>query len=174
MPNIFAVGDSSGVEGSYVAISRGNLVGISVCKELGHLESVRANIQARKFHSETRRRRAFQRALRSMFDVKVGIFELADDQTIICRCETVRKKEIDLVINATTDLSVVKAFTRAGMGSCQGRNCQRQISAMVALRHGIDIAKVPQGTPRFPVKPVALGLIADKSVTDQKYFFDAK
>jgi hypothetical protein len=45
---------------------------------------------------------------------------------------------------------------------------------MVALRHGIDIAKVPQGTPRFPVKPVALGLIADKSVTDQKYFFDAK
>jgi hypothetical protein len=45
---------------------------------------------------------------------------------------------------------------------------------MVALRHRIDIAKVPQGTPRFPVKPVVLGLIADKSVTDQKYFFDAK
>jgi len=174
VPNVYAVGDGSGVEGSYIAISRGNLVGISVSKELSHIGMDQANIQAKKFHSETRRRRAFQRALRSMFDVKVGIFELADDQTIICRCEIIRKREIDLVISSTSDLSVVKAITRAGMGSCQGRNCQRQISAMVALRHGIDIAKVPQGTPRFPVKPVALGLIADKTVTDQKYFFDAK
>ena len=174
IPNIYAVGDGSGVEGSYIAISRGNLVGISVSKELFHVENEHANIQARKFHSETKRRRSFQRALRSMFDVKVGIFELADDETIICRCEIVGKKEIDQVINATSDLSVVKAFTRAGMGSCQGRNCQRQISAMIASRHGIDISQVPQGTPRFPAKPVPLGSIADETVTDQKYFFDAK
>jgi NADPH-dependent 2,4-dienoyl-CoA reductase/sulfur reductase-like enzyme len=174
IPNIYAVGDGSGVEGSYIAISRGNLVGISVSNELGHIDMDHANMRARKFHSETKRRRAFQKALRSMFDVKVGIFELADDQTIICRCEIVRKKEIDQVIDATSDLSVVKAFTRAGMGSCQGRNCQRQISAMIASRHGIDISKVPQGTPRFPVKPVPLGSIADATVTDQKYFFDAK
>lgn len=174
IPNVYAAGDGSGVEGSYIAISCGNLAGISVSLELGHLEIGQANNQARKFHSETKRRRAFQRALRSMFDVKVGIFELADDETIICRCEIVRKKEIEQVIKATSDLSVVKAFTRAGMGSCQGRNCQRQISAMVALHYGMDIAKVPQGTPRFPVKPVPLGSIADDTVIGQKYIFDGK
>ena len=58
IPNIYAVGDGSGVEGSYIAISRGNLVGISVSKELFHVENEHANIQARKFHSETKRRRS--------------------------------------------------------------------------------------------------------------------
>ncbi|MCX6428559.1 MAG: FAD-dependent oxidoreductase [Actinobacteria bacterium] len=174
VPNVYAVGDGAGVEGSYIAISRGNLVGISVAQELGLLNLSQAREKAEQFHTETKERRRFQSALRSMFDVKQGIFELASDETIICRCEILTKLDIDRVMDSTADLSVVKAYTRAGMGPCKGRNCQRQISAMVAQRHGIDIADVHQGTPRFPVKPVALGAIADETVSDQKYFFDGK
>ena len=49
-----------------------------------------------------------------------------------------RARELDEAVEATDDLSVVKGLTRAGMGLCQGRNCQRQVAALIARapRHG--------------------------------------
>ena len=46
----------------------------------------------------------------------------------------------------------MKAFTRAGMGLCQGRNCQRQVAALIGTT---EVA-----TPRLPARPVAIGAIA--------------
>ena len=77
-------------------------------------------------------------------------------------------------LESTIDPSVVKAYTRCGMGLCQGRNCQRQISALIAKKHGIAISEITQATPRFPTKPVKLGQIADASIRDEKYFVDAE
>ena len=59
------------------------------------------------------------------------------------------------------------------MGLCQGRNCQRQIAALIAAKHSLDIGSIPGITPRFPAKPVLLGQIADDSIRDEKYFIDA-
>ena len=56
------------------------------------------------------------------------------------------------------------------MGLCQGRNCQRQIAALIAARHGRSIAEVAPGTPRSPVRPVPLAAIADETVEDLGLF----
>jgi hypothetical protein len=56
------------------------------------------------------------------------------------------------------------------MGLCQGRNCQRQIAAMIASRHGGHIADVPVGTPRAPLRPVPMAAIADATVADGGFF----
>jgi hypothetical protein len=56
------------------------------------------------------------------------------------------------------------------MGLCQGRNCQRQIAATIARRHGRDLGDVPVATPRSPARPVALGAIADAAVEDLGLF----
>jgi D-hydroxyproline dehydrogenase subunit alpha len=78
------------------------------------------------------------------------------------------------VLESTIDPSVVKAYTRCGMGMCQGRNCQRQISALIAEKAKMPISQITQATPRFPTKPISLGQIADSNVTSEKYFIDAE
>jgi D-hydroxyproline dehydrogenase subunit alpha len=48
------------------------------------------------------------------------------------------------------------------MGNCQGRNCQRQVMALVAHHAGKRVDQVPMFTPRPPVKPVPIGLVAEE------------
>jgi hypothetical protein len=78
--------------------------------------------------------------------------------------------ELDRAIDATADVNVVKGFTRVTMGLCQGRNCQRQIAALIAARHGFWIGDLPYATARSPVRPVALGAVADESVAGKGLF----
>lgn len=170
--HVFAAGDGAGVEGVYVATSRAKIAAIKVAEELGKISSSKADALAAQSRKEIRAKRKFQEFLFRMYSIGEGIYELCDENTTICRCEGIKRERIDQAIEATSDVSVVKALTRAGMGLCQGRNCQRQIAALIAKRHDVEISDVPMATPRFPVKPVSLGSIADETVREEKYFID--
>lgn len=170
---VFAAGDGTGVEGVYVAVAKGTLAALKIAEDLQYISSEQAIRMSKPSFRQLAAKRRLQRVLVRMFKVGKGIYELADKETIICRCENIRKQRIDDAISATSDLSVVKAFTRAGMGLCQGRNCQRQIAALISNSHSMAISEVPLATPRFPVKPVPLGSIADEGIQDEKYFIDA-
>jgi len=167
---IYAVGDGTGVTGSYSAEAQGRLAGLHIANHLGSLSTTERDTQSKGFLKELNQRNKFQRAINKMFEVKQGIYQLADANTVICRCESVKAKEIDPVIDSTCDLSVVKSYSRAGMGLCQARNCQRQIAAMIAKRHDRSISEINFQTPRMPVKPVEIGKIADPSIREEKYF----
>lgn len=65
----------------------------------------------------------------------------------------------------------MKSLTRAGMGLCQGKSCQRQVAATIAARHGIPIESVAPATPRFPVRPVPMAAIADPTIEDDGLFY---
>ncbi len=169
---VFAVGDGTGVTGSYSAMAQGALAGIRAAHIAGKLSDNALKSLAAPHLRELRNRNRFQKALNHMFDVKPGIYELADEATTICRCESVSKSQIAKVIESTDDVSVVKAYSRAGMGLCQGRNCQRQIAAMINQRHKVPFENIAFATPRFPVKPVEIGLIADSTIKDEKYFIN--
>jgi hypothetical protein len=73
-------------------------------------------------------------------------------------------------IESTADINVLKAYTRAGMGPCQGRNCQRQVCALIAHQHGRAIADIPLATPRMPVRPVPISALADHTITSPGLF----
>ena len=172
--HVFAAGDGAGVEGVYVATARARLASIRIAEELGRITRNQAQSLAANSFKAIQAKRRFQKFLFGMYSIGEGIYELADEKTTICRCENVDRAHIDEAIETTSDTSVVKAFTRAGMGLCQGRNCQRQVAALISQRHVIEIADVPLGTPRFPAKPVELGAVADEEVKNEKYFLDAK
>ena len=99
-----------------------------------------------------------------------GIYELAAPDTIVCRCEELTAGDLDRAIATSTDLNAIKALTRVAMGMCQGRNCQRQVSAIIARRHGAAIGELSVATPRMPVRPVAIAAVADASIEDGGYF----
>jgi NADPH-dependent 2,4-dienoyl-CoA reductase/sulfur reductase-like enzyme len=168
--SVYAVGDGTGVTGSYSAVAQGRLAALRIAERSGRISIAERDQKASPLKRELRARNRFQQALNKMFDVGAGIYRLADSETVICRCESVKRSSIDPIIDSTDDVSVVKGISRAGMGLCQGRNCQRQIAAMISERHGKPMAKIAFQTPRFPVKPVEIGSIADETIRDEKYF----
>jgi thioredoxin reductase/Fe-S-cluster-containing hydrogenase component 2 len=60
---------------------------------------------------------------------RLSSLETGDDDTIICRCERVTKKEIVEYIKKTKtrDVNAVKAALRVGMGPCGGKTCTELI-----------------------------------------------
>ena len=64
----------------------------------------------------------------------------------------------------------MKGLTRAGMGLCQGRNCQRTIAGLIAAAHGRAIGDLHTATPRLPARPVPIGAIADDTIEDHGFF----
>ena len=172
--NVFGAGDGTGISGSYVAIARGRLAALKIAAELGKISDKSLSALAAGYQKTFAQRTKFQSAINNAYEIKDGIYELADNGTVICRCESVKLESILPSLESTIDPSVVKAYTRCGMGLCQGRNCQRQISALISQKHGIPISQITQATPRFPTKPIKLGQIADATVTSEKYFIDAE
>lgn len=83
------------------------------------------------------------------------------DEVIICRCEDVTWGEIRQVLDkGHTTLDEIKRITRAGMGRCQGRTCQRILLREIARYCNKKIEELPVPTFRPPTKPVKLGTLA--------------
>lgn len=167
---VLSAGDGTGVEGVHVAVEEGRLAGLGAALDLGAMQLSDALAQAAPIRRMLRRRRAFRRALSRMHRVGPGIYGLARQDTVVCRCEAVARGQLDEAIEASGDIGVVKGLTRAGMGLCQARSCEGQIRAMIAHRHGVSMGEVGLATARAPVRPVALGAIADQSVEDRGLF----
>jgi NAD(P)H-nitrite reductase large subunit len=83
---------------------------------------------------------------------------VADDVTVICRCEDVTLDEVrDLLAKGYSTLEEIKRITRCGMGPCQGRTCRQLVLAEIARATGKDMASVAPTKFRPPTKPVRLG-----------------
>jgi thioredoxin reductase len=170
-PAVLAAGDGTGVEGAVVAEDEGHLAALGAARELGKVGEQASVTLAAPIRERLHHRRRFRAALEPMHRVGAGVYELATPQTTICRCEEVTAAELSAAIGSTEDIEVVKALTRAGMGLCQGRNCQRQILKMLAAEHGDLSAPLPSATGRWPVRPVRLGAVSDTQVVDDGLFF---
>ena len=60
----------------------------------------------------------------------------------------------------------LKAFTRCGMGPCQGRICGPVVAAIAADVLGKPIAEIGTYRPRAPFKPITVGALADLETPD--------
>jgi len=59
----------------------------------------------------------------------------------------------------------MKAYTRCGMGPCQGRYCGLTVTELIARATGRSPADVGHYRVRFPAKPITLGELASMPVT---------
>lgn len=83
-----------------------------------------------------------------------------EDDIIICRCQEVTRQEIlDAIADGATTVDGVKRRTRAGMGLCQGKTCQRLVAKLIAEKTGKPMAEILPPTSRMPVRPVKIGVI---------------
>ena len=92
-----------------------------------------------------------------------GIYSLADEQTTLCRCEEVTVGEALVAMReGGRHVNEVKAWTRVGMGRCQGRMCGPALAHLVARETGRPVTESGVFTPRPPAKPVTLAALASE------------
>ncbi len=77
VPGIYAAGDGTGVEGSFVAIDEGTTAGLAAALDAGALPVDQAVSQAAQARIRLGRRRALAAATSRMYRVGAGIYELA-------------------------------------------------------------------------------------------------
>lgn len=83
-----------------------------------------------------------------------------EDGMIICRCEEVTRREIlDAIADGARDLRGVRIRTRAGMGLCQGKTCERAVRQIISQETGRKQSELASSTRRPPVRPLEIGLL---------------
>jgi len=157
---IYAAGDCAGVAGSLVALEEGRIAGIAAAHAQGCLSAE----EARARMAPSRDRLAGLRRLRAALDAlstpRPGLYELAKDDTIVCRCEEITLGEIRAaLVNGVDDVNAVKRMTRSGMGNCQGRYCGPALQEIIARAQGRPAHDIVPLTPRPPLRPVPIGVL---------------
>jgi bacterioferritin-associated ferredoxin len=98
--------------------------------------------------------------LDAMYRPRAEIFTPADD-AIVCRCEELTAAQIrEAAAVGCPGPNQIKAFTRAGMGPCQGRQCAYTVSNIIASAQCQPVVDIGFFHIRPPLKPVSLGEIA--------------
>jgi thioredoxin reductase len=156
-----AAGETTGVAGAEVALREGRLAAIGILLARQCLSAEEAERKAAPIRRELAKLQRFADLLARIADPRAAIARLADDDTILCRCEDVTRGALLRVLRAQAgpqDASALKLVSRAGMGVCQGRSCEHAVRALLA-DHGA--APGSGFTARFPARPVAIADLID-------------
>ena len=83
------------------------------------------------------------------------------ENTFICRCEDVTKKDVqDLISKGINTVDEIKRLSRCGMGPCGGKTCGTLLISEIAASTGIKVPDIKPGEFRPPCKNVKLGILA--------------
>ncbi len=169
-PNVYVAGDCGGIAGSLVAIEQGRIAGIAAARALGRLSGDEAR---RRMEPSQKRLGGLQKLRQALDEIsrpRRGLYELADDDTMVCRCEevTLGALKAAVVHEDVTDLNELKRITRTGMGSCQGRMCGPAVQEILARLKGRSPAQITPLNPRPPIRPVPITVLAThRGMADQ-------
>ena len=134
---VFAAGEVTGVGGVALSLAEGEAAGATAAG-------------ASRVDTALVRRRASLREMAARmertFAVRPELRSLARDDTIVCRCEDVRRG----ALGSLRDSRQAKLYTRAGMGACQGRVCGPALETLFGWS---------PGTVRIPVEPTRLSTL---------------
>lgn len=157
---IFVAGDGAGIGGAEAAEPRGRLAALRAASKLGRLDEGAAEATARTERATLARALAIRPFLDALYAPRPQVFAPADE-TLVCRCEEVTAGELrSRAAQGRPGPNQLKAFTRAGMGPCQGRQCGYTMAHIVAAVQDRPVEQVGFYRIRPPLKPVTLGELA--------------
>ncbi len=152
---VYLAGDCAGLRGAYVAAAEGEIVGsVAAAETLG--KPAAPCIEARRRRAKHLR---FQQALAPLFDLPPAVWDWAEDDTLVCRCEGVTKARLRQALAAGhRTLDGIKRNTRAGMGWCGGRGCLHAVAGLAQRAGGVPDVEAMRARPL--ARPVPLGALA--------------
>lgn len=150
---VFAAGEIVGIGGAATAIAEGELAAAAIVRE------VRGSAVPAAIVQRVVAERRGADAMLSAFAPLPGLHELAQPDTIVCRCEDVPLAQARAAAALHGDsLRAIKVGCRAGMGPCQARICGPSLQALACGQHyrTMDLPVV-----QVPLKVVRSGTILD-------------
>ena len=154
---IYIAGDGSGIGGAAAAAVSGKLAASTIAMRIGKAWSL-SQLLYKFQHLHTLSIRPF---LDRLYLPAAQFRVPQNNSAIICRCEAVNKADINAALaSGATGPNQLKAFSRAGMGRCQGRNCGLIVQEMIAAHTGQSMAETGYYRLRPPVKPITLAELA--------------
>jgi NADPH-dependent 2,4-dienoyl-CoA reductase/sulfur reductase-like enzyme len=162
LPNIAIAGDGGGISGAEAAVLSGRLAALDAAMWLGHIGAAERDRRAAPIRSTLDHERAARRFLDQLYRPAPSVLVPVEDEVIACRCEEVSVGQIRRAARlGAQGPNQIKAFTRCGMGPCQGRICGPLVAAIAADVLGKPIAEIGTWRPRAPFKPITVGALAD-------------
>lgn len=157
---IAIAGDGGGIAGAEAAALSGRLAALDAASFLDKIAPAERDRRARPIRRALRRELAIRPLLDALYRPAPAMLVPADD-VIACRCEEITVAQIRRAARlGAQGPNQAKAFTRCGMGPCQGRICGPIVGAVMADALHKPIADIGTYRPRAPYKPITLGALA--------------
>jgi NADPH-dependent 2,4-dienoyl-CoA reductase/sulfur reductase-like enzyme len=152
---VYAAGDGAKVRGADAAEHAGRLVAMALLEDLN--QPVNAGLRDQQ-----------RQALVVMDQFRLGLAQAfpwpaqqaaaLPDAAIVCRCEMISAGELRRTVSekGACEVNRAKAFSRVGMGRCQGRYCSQAGAEVIAAAAGVSVQQVGRQRGQAPVKPLSM------------------
>ena len=159
----FIAGDGAAINGAIAAELAGQISALQIAHQQGILTSEQLNTSAQPLQKQLAQEITIRPFLDALYAPDYHDV-LADDEVIVCRCEEVTSGMLrEQVRKGCLGLNQSKAFSRCGMGPCQGRMCGLTAAMVVADERNVEVSEIDYFRIRAPIKPVTLQELADLS-----------
>lgn len=155
VPGVYLAGDGARILGADGAEIAGRLAALSALSDLG-IPVRRAQVD--ELVARQQKMDRFRRGLVQGFPWPVQQAAQLPDEAIVCRCESITAGELRHVARemGACEANRAKAFSRVGMGRCQGRYCGQAGAEIIAHATGVPVELVGRLRGQAPVKPLAI------------------
>lgn len=155
--NVYLAGDGVRILGADGAEASGRLAALAVLADTG-AEVPIADI--RKLIAEKRRHERFAAGIQRAFPWPADQIAQLPDDALVCRCEAITAGELRQSAEGlgASEVNRAKAFSRVGMGRCQGRFCGQASQEVVAAAHGSSVETAGRLRGQAPVKPLSVAI----------------
>jgi NADPH-dependent 2,4-dienoyl-CoA reductase/sulfur reductase-like enzyme len=153
---VYLAGDGAGIGGADAAELQGERAAWALIEDLGRpIDAARVA----ELERGLARQKRFRAALEAAYPFPSHIAAAIGDDEIVCRCEgitagTLRRTATE---RDAPEMNRLKAFTRCGMGRCQGRVCGQAAAEVLAAARGVEIETVGRLRGNPPIKPIPVG-----------------
>jgi bacterioferritin-associated ferredoxin len=154
---VYLAGDGARVRGADAAERAGRLAALAAMKDIGMISN---EDEANTLRVQLSRFTRFAAGLRAAFPWPARFAATLPDETIVCRCEAISAGELRRVVNdmGAKEANRAKAFSRVGMGRCQGRFCAHAGAEVIAAEARVPLEAVGRLRGQAPVKPLPMAL----------------
>ncbi len=168
-PRVHVVGDGAGIGGATAAAASGRIAALDVAAKLEKLTTTERDRIAATLFAQRDRDLRVRPFLDQLFRPPPEICAPSDPEIVVCRCEEVKVAEIRACVGVGSNgPNQLKAYSRCGMGPCQGRMCGLTVSGIMADERGVPIDEVGYYRVRPPIKPMPLSALAALEIDENR------
>lgn len=156
---VYVAGESVDIQGWRSAFTRGELAALSILEEL-NIREMRHLLSKIRRKLSARYEKLFSVIRKSVFNEDQPFNLVTHDNMLICRCENITYREVEKYLDQPwSSASGLKAETRVGMGTCQGKQCGYALGRVCAKLLGNSGAVFTN--TRIPLRPVPVSALIE-------------